>query len=581
VTTAIWQPHDDAPATRAVTVPTGLGDLAVRASASTGLSFSVTHPADGVAEVLIVPDRPATVRAAWRLPCVDAVAFWVPDSGEHRGLPPFWRRPRRASLEKGAPAGALVGTGDRSLCTYAVGEAERPVLIRTGVVEETGEFGFWAEHAASPSAGLRLRLDRSGRHFADTLADVAAWWRPPARPVPLAARLPAYSTWYTMQQHVTAEAVERQAALAAELGCAAIIVDDGWHSDDRGRGYAYVGEWEPTFADPAAHVARVREKGLAYLLWYALPFVGRHTRLWERVRPYSLAYRPHMNAVVVDPRYPHIRDLLAGNVTRAVREWGADGLKIDFIDQFAVEDPPEPGPEADCADVTEGVRRLMAQISAGLPQDAPIELRQPYTSPGLRPHATMIRASDCPLSPLHNRQRTVDLRLVAGPVAVHSDMLMWHPDESPEQVAAQLLNVLFSVPQISVDLSAQSPAHLEVLRFWLAFFREHAGVLQGGRFVPSRPDLHYPLVSAYGDGVAITGRYGDVAVPVPEGAGVWWLANADASTGVLLRPAPGTRAESTVYDCRGRQVAEADLDLAGVREIEVPTGGLLRLVTPG
>ena len=105
-----------------------------------------------------------------------------------------------------------------------------------------------------------------------------------------------------------------------------------------------------------------------------------------------------------------------------------DGLKIDFIDQFAVEDPPEPGPEADCATVNEGVRRLLALVTQ---RTALVELRQPYVEPG----AVAVRDDGprlgLPAQPAHNRQRTVDLRLIAGPLAVHADMLMWHPDGDP------------------------------------------------------------------------------------------------------------------------------------------------------
>jgi alpha-galactosidase len=588
----IWQPHDVAVRDlRQARVPTGLrqpggAELVLDAMAPAGLSFSVAPgPVEGVAEVRVTPDRPATVRVGWRLPCVEATAFWSADGGEHRGLPPFWRRPRAAALERNAPVGCLVGAGDVSLCTFAAAEVVQPVRTRTGVVEETGEFGVWVEHDADPDAGLVLLLDLSGRHFARTLAGVTAWWArglgPGAPgPVPPVARMPAYSTWYAMQQHLDATRVERQAGPAAELGCELLIVDDGWHCDDRSRGYGHVGEWEPSaasFPDFPGHVAAVRRAGLAYMLWYALPFVGRHTALWDRVQPYALAYKEHMNAVVVDPRYPHVRELLAGHLARAVREWGVDGLKIDFIDQFAVEDPPEPGPEADCATVTEGVRRLLAL----LPRDCLVELRQPYVSPGLWPYATMIRASDCPLSPAHNRQRTVDLRLIAGPLAVHADMMMWHPAERPERVAVQLINVLFAVPQISVDLAEQTPEQLEVLRFWLGFCREHAEVLQRGTFEPSRPDLVYPWVTARGPGTVVTARYAPLPVEVPP-SGEFWLANADDSAEVLLRvSSPGT-GHATVYDCRGRTVSRAELTLSpGLVPVTVPTGGLLGLrVTP-
>jgi hypothetical protein len=587
-TAPIWQPYDQRQRdTR--TVPSGLlaggREVVLEVAAAGEVAWTVRPLADGIAEVRITPRTPGVVRVAWQLACADITAYWTPDSNEHRGLPPFWRRPKSVALEKGAPVGCLIGAGDRAVCTFAVEEVVRPVRVRAGVVEETGEFGFWVEHHADTGRGLLLRLDLSGRAFSHTLADVAGWWlsqAAPARPsVPDRARVPAYSTWYAMQQHVDAAGVERQAGMAAELGCRAIIVDDGWHSEDRGRGYGYVGEWEASraaFPDMPGHVRRVRQRGLAYLLWYALPFVGRHTDLWERVKAYTLAYREHMDAAVVDPRYPAIRDLLVNKLSRAVREWGMDGLKIDFIDQFAVDDPPAPGPEADCVTVTEGVHLLLKQLGATLPGDALVELRQPYVSPGLWPYATMIRASDCPLSPAHNRQRTVDLRLVAGPLAVHADMMMWHASESPERVAVQLINVLFAVPQISVDLATQTPEQRAVLRFWLRFCTEHADALQGGVFEPERPDLLYPLVRAVGEDTVVVGRYGPVPVRFDASRRLL-LANADDFTEVLVTAAKPGPVSAVVLDCQGRQVSEGRVELG--REgcvIGVPTGGLLTLL---
>lgn len=565
-------------------VPTGLfaggREILLDVAAGDAFTAAVRPLADGVAEVRVTPASPVAVRVDWRSPCTGATAYWSTDSNEHRGLPPFWRRPRAASLAKGAPVGCLVGVADAALCTFAAGEVVEPVLVRTGVVEETGDFGFSVEHPAGPERALVLRLDVSGRHFAHTLADVAAWWGAgPARAVPEVARMPAYSTWYAMQQHVDAAAVERQADLAAELGCRAIIVDDGWHTTDRGRGYAHVGEWKPSpaaFPDPAGHVRRVHDRGLAYLLWFALPFLGRHTALWDQMRPRALTVKEGMGAAVLDPRCPAVRELLVAKLAGATREWGLDGLKIDFVDQFAVDDPPPPGPEADCATVSEGVRRLMAELTGALPAGALVELRQPYVSPGLWPYATMIRASDCPLSPAHNRQRTVDLRLVAGPLAVHADMMMWHPAERPERVAAQLINVLFAVPQISVDLAAQTPEQLAVLRFWTRFCIEHAAVLQQGVFEPTRPDLLYPLVRAAGPERVIVGRYAPVPVPFEPGRELL-VANADDSTAVSLRPARSCTVDATVLDCQGRLVERRTLalDEAGA-PVEVPIGGLLR-----
>ncbi|SEL65779.1 glycoside hydrolase family 36 protein, partial [Streptacidiphilus jiangxiensis] len=593
----VWEPY---------AATAGAGGVLPRLVFAGGLTLLVTGEARieelgaQVVEVEVRSSEPApvadadgrgAVRIEWRVPCVDAVAYWTPGAADGAGwLPAAWSAPRRVSVASDAPVGALVGTGDVGICTFATrpagGAAE--VLIGAGVVEETGEFRVWMQ---APDV-LTVRIDTSRRHFADCLAEVAEWWAAgeQVRPVrvPDAARRPAYSTWYSMHQQVTPEAVERQAALGKELGLDTIIVDDGWMTGDRGRGYGHCGDWEPvSLPDTAAHVARVHALGVRYLLWYALPFVGRASSVWDEFQPYALARLDALDAIVVDPRYQAVRAHLADRLARAVEEWHMDGLKIDFIDRFHVAEPPPVGPGADCASVGEGVERLLAEIRRRIDAVAPhamVETRQPYVSPGLWPYATMIRAVDCPLGPGENRRHTIDTRLVAGPLAVHADMLMWHPGEPVEQIACHLINVLFAVPQISVDLALLSEEQREVLAFWLGVFRDRAELLQRGALRPSRPDLGYPLVRAEshaGTSVAVA-RY--AALPVDAG-GAWrelLIANADADPCVVLRGGAG-RASAVVRDARGRVVARELFELdaaAGAGApvcVTVPRGGLATL----
>ncbi|MFC9399320.1 glycoside hydrolase family 36 protein [Streptomyces sp. NPDC057027] len=554
---------------------------------------TVTQVTDGVALIEVRAAEAVTVRAEWRVPCVGATAYWTPDTNASRWLPPSWIAPRTVSLALGAPVASLVGTDDRALCTAAAGETAAPVRVGAGVVEESGEFAFTVEQELTPAGPpLRVRIDLTGRHFATTVRAVADWWAEGAADHPgiaPAARMPAYSTWYSLHQNVDTATVERQAALAAAIGCESIIVDDGWQTSDRTRGYGHCGDWDPNpkaFPDLAAHVAEVHRLGLSYLLWYALPFIGRHNQAWDRFKGLILREEPHLDAAVLDPRHPEVRAYLIDKVSRAVEEWGMDGVKIDFVDRFAVTDPPPAPAGADHAEVHDGVRRLVADLDARLRRTRPdviIEHRQPYVSPGLWPYATMVRATDCPLSPAENRQRTVDCRLTAGPLAVHADMIMWHSAETPEAVAVHLVNALFSVPQISVDLGAQTEDQLSTLRFWLDVFRRHADVLQQGALEPERPDLGYPLVRAHDARTTVIARYAPLPVTLPPRQPLTTpqtvlVANADSDAVVLIGVTEPERALALVQDCRGEILSETVLDLvAGVNPVHVPTGGLLTL----
>ncbi|MGP3961729.1 glycoside hydrolase family 36 protein [Nonomuraea sp. 3N208] len=561
--------------------PYALGETtAVRAGAvELVLAGAADAKVTQVADRTWLIDAPEATAAQWRVPCVRVSAFWTPLGGT-RWVPPIWSAPLVSRLTAGAPVVSLIGTAGANVCTVGLAEPVAQVSFTGGVMEETGEFVFTLH-----GDGLRIRLDLSERPFSAAVADVAAWWKDDASdlpPAPDRARLPVYSTWYSMHQEVTAESVELQARLAKELGCETIIVDDGWQTADRTRGYAFCGDWEPNpaaFPDIPTHVARVRELGMSYMLWYALPFVGKHNAAFERFEGKFLRYLDHMDAAVLDPRHPEVREFLIDRLVQAVETWGMDGLKIDFVDRFATPGgDPAPGEGTDCTDVDEGVRRLLHDLDARLRRTRPdvlIEHRQPYTSPGLWPYANMIRAVDCPLSSQENRQRTVDLRLAAGPVAVHSDMILWHPDEPAEQVAVHLINALFSVPQISVDLAVQRRDQLAAIRFWLGIFHRYLGTLQLGTLRPEQPEHGYPLVRAYDGHTTIVARYAALPVDVPE-SGELLVANADSDPRVVLYGTGSAHVE--VHDCGGAPVRAATLALeSGACVVEVPMGGLLTL----
>ncbi|NIO10738.1 MAG: alpha-galactosidase, partial [Deltaproteobacteria bacterium] len=88
----------------------------------------------------------------------------------------------------------------------------------------------------------------------------------------------------------------------------------------------------------------------------------------------------------------------------------------------------------------------------------------------MRKYGNMFRAADCPNMAVINRARTTDIRLLCGNTAVHSDMYMWHRDDPVEKAALQILNVLFSVPQLSVRLDSVPEEHIRMIKFWTEYW---------------------------------------------------------------------------------------------------------------
>jgi alpha-galactosidase len=565
------------------------------------LSAEPVGPGVDVVTLRLAASRPAPpprVRLVWSQPVVDVQGSWHPSIGRNRGLSPDWGAPRVSRVTSGAPIRCLYNLAGQNRLTFACSDALNAMALSAGVREETAEFvcsiGLFAE--PSPPIDryvLQIRIDTRDVPYWRAVGDVSDWWagQPGYEPagVPETARLPMYSTWYSFHQRLDTGAVVRQCELARQLGCEAVIVDDGWQTTDSSRGYAYCGDWRPErIADMAGFVRRVHEAGLKFLLWYSVPHVGRHCRAWRELEGKTLYHIDSHGASILDPRFPEVREYLIGLYERAMREWDLDGFKLDFVDCFsprAGTPRQSDGDGRDYASVAEAADRLMSDVIDRLRRikaDVCIEFRQSYVGPLMRKYGNMFRAGDCPNDAVANRLRTVDIRLLCGSTAAHADMLMWHADDPVESAALQMLAILFSVPQISVLLDRIPSEHVEMLRFWLGFWRDNRDVLLDGDFEPRGPLGLYPVVAASTPDKRILAVY-DNAV-ADAGAGVpaeLLVVNATRGSRVVIDLAePGSARRVQTYDCRGREVADETIDLpAGLGALTIPPAGLARLTS--
>jgi alpha-galactosidase len=216
---------------------------------------------------------PPVFRLAWTHPIVDVHGYWHPKAGPDKGLAVSWAPGWRSKATSSAPVGCLYSLGGRNRLTLALSDALNTVSVKVGVEEETAEMGYLVSIFEEPTAPLTgyeamLRLDTRDIPYHEAISDVGRWWAglpgyEPA-PVPEIARLPMYSTWYSFHQGLDPGRVEEQCRPAKDLGCEAVIVDDGWQTTSNERGYAYTGDWEPTpekVPDMRAHVDRIHALG--------------------------------------------------------------------------------------------------------------------------------------------------------------------------------------------------------------------------------------------------------------------------------------------------------------------------------
>ena len=354
---------------------------------------------------------PPNVRLEWRVPQLDMQFRWHTDATFQRNIPPDWGAPLESSLAYQVPAVQLGALDGENRLTFALSEALRTVKIKAGVCEEANEIACSIELFSVPEAPLSsyetvLRLDTRHLFYAEVLRQTFRWYEtfPECTPavVPAAAFDPVYSSWYSFHQNLFDRELEAECRLAAACGMKGIIVDDGWQTDDCNRGYAYCGDWEISknrFPDMRAHVAKVHELGMKYLVWYSVPFIGVESENYARFKDMLLdASGDRHTYFALDPRYKEVRDFLTETYVNAVRNWDLDGLKLDFIDAFTLGGKSlEDDAGRDFVSLEEAIDALMSGITEKLTAVKPdimIEFRQSYIGPAIRKYGNMMRVGD-------------------------------------------------------------------------------------------------------------------------------------------------------------------------------------------
>ncbi|MFD0337106.1 glycoside hydrolase family 36 protein [Streptomyces sp. NPDC127117] len=523
------------------------------------------------------PGSPVEIRLS--APLGDTAGYWHPKAGWSRTLVADWEGRSRVSLIDGLAAGCLYDYSGATLLAFAAADPVPEVALRFGVSEENDTHVVHLELPPSTTPHHILFVPRSPS-VASAMRLLRGWYEkqtPAAMPVPEAARLPLYSTWYAFNQQVDATAVEQQAALAADMGFGTLILDDGWQRFGSGRGYAGVGDWLPDtdkFPDFATHVARVRRLGLRYMAWVAPLLMGPRTDCYEQWASYAPAPAKVPGAHVLDPRNPEVRSHIVRLCVRLVRDYGLDGLKVDFLDEAMAYAGDGRG------DVGQALTLLLTQLRTALlaeRSDLLLELRQPYVGPGMAAFGNMLRSFDCPADSTANRVRTIDTTLLAVGGVVHSDPLLWGTTAPTTTAARQLIGALHSVPQVSVRLDALPEAHAEAIRFWLAQWRRLRPQLLDGTVEPGRPDDLYTLVQAGADGVNVVSVFSDRTVPVqPAVHRETVLINATAENRLVLEVQDeGAQVEAEIRDPSGRIIERTRITLRpGLHNLPVPNMGL-------
>ncbi len=520
----------------------------------------------------------------WEIPLKDILYRWYPGIEQTRGVLGDWREENltQSSIAANAPMVCFYNQKGENKYTVAISEFKKITAMNFGVCEKSSSLSCYIalplmqfRNSGISETEFSIRIDADTKPMEDAILGVSQWWEgfAAATDTPSYARDTMYSFWYSYHQDINPEVVEAECELVKELGIGSVIVDDGWQTTDNNGGYAYCGDWKPLkFPNMKEHVERVHRMGLKYILWYSVPFLGLKAESYPLFKDKAL--REIHGAAVLDPRYREVREYLIQTYEKALRDWNLDGFKLDFIDEFKNENNIPANDRMDIKDLSDAVFTLMTDIRTRLraiKEDVVIEFRQTYIGPAMRSYGDFFRVGDCPNDFLRNRVNSLDLRLFCGLTPIHSDMIMWHKEESVENCALQIINAMFSVIQLSVRLKEQNENQRRMLKFWLKFLKDNKQLLQLAPLRVSDSQSLYTMA----EGVGETEKLSAVFVPdkcVLLNKNTVTLVNGTQNGSVLLEAEDAYTYE--ILDCMGNQLASAELS-PGLHRIAVPSAGVM------
>ncbi len=535
---------------------------------------------------------PEPVSVLWEEDMKDILFAGHPACGRDFSMRQRWCATRSPSrFGSGAPLLFTIGENSVNSCVVAVSDASTPLSIKFWVDDFQQNYKvkyevIFFDGACEPVQEYEadIRIDKRKIPYYEALSSVYPWWRECGYVIeqaPAAAEDALYSSWYNFHQMPESKALINDLTIASELGFKTVIIDDGWQFEGRPEGpfYSKCGDWEiasDKFPDLRQFADDVHALGMKLLLWFAVPFVGPQTKIYERFKDKVLYYRDD-RTFVADPRYPDVREYIVDTYCRFLKEYDIDGFKLDFIDSFRVkEESPCFNEQMDHITVDSAVKTLLTEIStetAKIKSELLFEYRQNYIGPAVNMFGNMLRVGDCAYDSVTNRTGLIALRLLGYPVAVHSDMLYWAKNESISLCAFQLLNIMFSVPQISVILADSTNEQKALLKHFLSYWTENRDILLHGKFIPLHPEHNYSSVTAQGADKQITVLYADLPfVYNDQNADVFH--NGDANGIVFENPSEKTL-QLDIFDCLGNVLEKLTVGPQSIVRIPVPVRGML------
>ena len=425
-----------------------------------------------------------------------------------------------ADADFGIPYVAAAATDMANVFALGLGSQDLPVSItgRPLVGNYQFQLTVLAERTATSfDESFYISTDRSLDWF-DTAADYADWVDESLgyEPFPVASRAyePLYDVWYWAKDRVDDRLYLETARLAAEAGFGTYLADSGWDTATgeydkwlNGR----TGDYDPVraqFSDLATTFDRMRsENHLGISLWLQPFAVGRASKRYPQSRdmhihvpstartsvlgwlgllfpPFALPSGSDLETVNLCPRTAATQEYLKSLFAEVAEKYRPEAYWIDFIDGVsttctASHAHTDASFGAGLKRTLQGIKDVILANNA----EAVVQFRAKYANLHTKSFANVWQTEDSPGDYDAMRLNSIRLRPFSRGVVFAADQMYW-PDSAPEATVAKFIatSVMIGVPAFGPNLVSSPPSTMEMLRSWLAFYREHRQQLTEGRF---------------------------------------------------------------------------------------------------
>ncbi len=479
---------------------------------SSGAAEAVYNAYNGVVNTFKIEPVFSKTIIKMALPMIDVQGLWHCNASDFQLRLP-WRLKFSSGFNHGMPFLAFFNA--ERMLRYAV--ATDNLADDTDISANLNQQNCTYDVTLTVTGNQPFTLTVDRRDGITFQESIAAWRKtvvPENLEFPDGAWEPVFCTWYATHGEVNAKWIEGQMRKVKALGFSTLIVDDGWCYDESKRvtpetlvnWYNTIGEWEVSkvkFPDFQAHVKRVQDIGLKYMLWVAPHFLGVDSKIFKE-HPQWVCDTQREGCCHLDIHNTEAVDLIADKLINLASENNLDGLKIDFLDII------RPSAEAPLGRSNEYLIKKICGTLRNNNPDSLIEFRQGYATISLLSCATQFRAGDVPFDWAYNFRRLVDIRLSLGDgIPVHADPAYWSPDECPVNVARHMMVMFLGVPMLSMDVNTMPAEHLSIVKFYLDLYREKQSLLNFG---------HWQMIFTSGNaGAAIVENENEVLAIVMDG----------------------------------------------------------------